>query len=70
VPNNFVPPKPVDRPKINHKVIGVEEGSSERQVLFESTDYEEFEKAYRHYYSEGKYTAVFKEFNDTSGGIL
>ncbi len=69
--NNFEVPEE-DKPKndVLCTVIGVMEGSSKREVLFESLDYNEFLKAYSYHYKSGKYTAVFKEFNNQSGGIL
>lgn len=57
-------------PPVTCTVLGVKEGSSKREVLFESEDFAEFEKAYKYYYKSGKYIAVFKEFNHQSGGIL
>ncbi len=61
VSNKFKAPEQTKSNKVNHKVIGVTEGSSVREVLFESTDYDEFTKAYRYHYSTGNYIAVFKE---------
>jgi hypothetical protein len=67
---NFVEPKGPDTPEVTCTVIGIKDGSAVREVLFESTDYAEFEKAYKYHYKSGKYTAVFKEFDHQSRGIL
>lgn len=50
-------------------VIGIKEGSPKREILFESKDPYEFEKAYKYYYKLGKYTMVLKEFNNKAGGF-
>ncbi len=68
--NNFETPETQQGPPVNCQVIGIKEGSAKRELLFESTDFGEFEKAYKYYYKSGEYTMVLKEFNGIAGGII
>ncbi len=68
--NNFEEPKAQGQPEVNCQVIGIKEGSPNRELLFESTDHAEFLKAYKYYYQSGKYVMVLKEYNNQTGGIL
>jgi saccharopine dehydrogenase-like NADP-dependent oxidoreductase len=69
VSKNFEEPKVEGKSTVTCTVIGIKEGSADREVLFESTDHAEFLKAYKYHYTAGKYTMVLKEFNNKSGGI-
>lgn len=66
--NNFEVPEP-EEGHVNCQVIGIKQGSPVREILFESTNYTEFLKAYKHYYQSGKYVMVLKQYDNKVGGI-
>ena len=67
--NNFEEPEAPEREPVNCQVIGIKEGSNKRELLFESTNHEEFLKAYKYYYKSGDYVLVLKEYDNKPGGI-